>query len=135
MPYIVPQFIEKETRIAGPFTFKQLVFLGTAAGLAVLFYFTLPFFLFIIAAIFLAGTAAALIFFKVSGHPLPTVIKNFLIFLTREKIYLWKKKVIPPKIMKRVQAPKTEIQRSPALKASQRGSLRELSTFLETKTR
>lgn len=104
MLYTVPQFIEKEPKIAGPFTFKQLVFLLAAAGLAVFFYFVLPRFLFILAAIILGAGALALAFFRVGGIALPVVIKNFFVFLTRPRVYLWKKKQIPPKIIKEPQA-------------------------------
>lgn len=139
MPYTVPQFIERETKIAGPFTFKQLIFLGAAAALIVLFYFTLPFFLFIVVAILVGGSALALSFAKVAGRPLPIVIKNFLSFSTSSKIYFWKKKMIPPKIVKKNRVSKSEPHRSsnlksPDLKKGQGAGLRELSTFLETKT-
>lgn len=135
MPYTVPQFIEREPKIVGPFTFKQFAFIGAAAGLSVLLYFALPFFLFLIAAVVLGGGALAMVFLKVAGFPLPVVIKNFFIFLTRTRIYLWKKKALPPKIVKKRQEPKEAGKEGPALKPTDRGRLGGLATFLETRTK
>ncbi len=136
MAYVVPQFIERETRIAGPLTFKQLTFVVTAAGISVLLYFLkLPLFLVIISAIILMGSGLALAFWRIEGFPLPTVIKNFFVFLSRSKLYLWKKKVIPPKIAQKKELPKKEIKESSVLKIAERSKIRELLTFLETRSR
>ncbi len=135
MEYIVPQFIERETKIVGPFTFKQFIFIGIAGGLSIFLYFFLPFFLFLIIAIVLLGGAFALAFFKMGGFPLPKLLQNFFIFLTKPKIYLWKKKTIPPKIFKKMEEPKEEEKEGSILKISGRSRLRELFKVLETKTK
>ena len=135
MPYTVPQFIEREPKIVGPFTFKQFAFIAAAIGLSVFFYFALPFFLFLVAAILLGGGALAMVFLKVAGFPLPVVIKNFFIFLTRSRIYLWKKKALPPKIVKKREPVKEAGKEESALKPAGRGKLGGLSTFLETRTK
>lgn len=135
MPYTVPQFIEREPKIVGPFTFKQFVFIGAAAGLAVFFYFLLPRFLFVIVTIILGGTALAMVFLKVAGFPLPVVIKNFFIFLIRSRIYLWKKKALLPKIVKKRGQEKKDEKEGPVLKSADRGRLGGLATFLETRTK
>ena len=135
MPYTVPQFIEREPKIVGPFTFKQFVFIGAAAGLSVFFYFALPFYLFLVAAVVLGGGALAMVFLKVAGFPLPVVIKNFFIFLTRSRIYLWKKKALPPKIVKKREPVKEAGKEESVLKPTDRGKLGGLATFLETKTK
>lgn len=135
MVYTVPQFIEKEPKIAGPFTFKQLAFVLAAAGLAVLLYFLLPLFLFVLAAIVLGGTALALAFLRVGGISLPSVAKNFFVFLTKPKVYLWEKKTVFPKIIKTKEPPKKELEGESVLKVAQGKLLRKLSAFLETKPR
>ncbi len=137
MPFIVPQFIEREAAIFGPFTFKQFIFIGTAGGISIFLYFILPFFLFIIAAFLLVGTALALALFRMGGSPLPVVIKNFFVFSNQPKVYLWKRKNIPPKILKKAAKPKTETEpeEESALKVVERSRLRELASFLESKTK
>ena len=42
MRFQTPQFIEIEDRIFGPLTLKQFIYLAGSAGLAFLFYRTLP---------------------------------------------------------------------------------------------
>ncbi len=135
MEYIVPQFIEREPKIVGSFTFKQFIYIGIAVGLSIFLYFLVPFFLFLIIAIILLGTAFILALLKIGGAPLPTVIKNFLIFLTRPRIYLWRRKVIPPKVLKKVEKPKEEVKEESILKITEKSHLRKLSTFLETKVK
>ena len=45
MRFEVPQFIEIEDKIFGPFTWKQFVYLGGGIGLAAVIFFTMPFLL------------------------------------------------------------------------------------------
>lgn len=135
MEFIVPQFIEREPKIVGPFTFKQFIFIGIAAGLSIFFYFLVPFSLFLIIAIVLLGGALALVFLKPGGISLPAVIKNFFVFLSRPKIYLWRRKAILPKISRGVEKPKEEVKEESILKIAERSRLRGLSTRLETKTK
>lgn len=134
MEFTVPQFIEREPRIFGPFTFKQFVFIGIAGGVSIMLYFMLPFPIFLLVAIFLLGGAFALAFLKIGGASLPIVIKNAFFFLSRPKIYLWKKKAIPPKIAKKIEMPKEEKEES-VLKIAEKSRLRDLFTHLETRTK
>lgn len=135
MPYIVPQFIEKEPKIVGPLTLKQFVFIGTAGGLVIFLYFVLNFLLFIISAIILGGASLALAFLKIKGFPLPVVIKNFFIFLTKEKIYLWKKKDFFPQPIRKKELKKETTEKDSLLGLQERSQLKRLATFIETRTR
>lgn len=138
MEFTVPQFIEKEAKIVGPFTFKQFIFIGIAGGLCVFLFFTVPFSLFLILAIFLLGGAFALAFFKIQRVSLPVFIKNLFSFLFKPKIYLWKKKGSPPKFLRK-EKPETKIReeekegRKSKLKIIRGGRLHELLTRIETK--
>jgi len=139
MEFTVPQFIEKEAKIVGPFTFKQFIFIGLAGGLCVFLFFTVPFSLFAILAIFLLGGAFALVFLKIEKVPLPVFIKNFFVFLFKPKAYLWKKKGTPSKFLKKER--KKEIRteeaeeegRKSKLKITRGSRLHELLTRIETK--
>lgn len=134
MEFSIPQFIEKEAKIVGPLTFKQFVFIGTAAGVCILLFFLLPFYLFIIATIILVGGALALAFVKIQGISLPVVIKNFFFFLFKPKVYLWKKKPTPPILVKMPETKKEEkVEEAPTLKTVKGSRLKELFTKLETK--
>lgn len=134
MEFTVPQFIEKEPKIVGPFTFKQFIFIGIAGGICLFLFFTVPLFLFIIISIVLLGGAFALAFVKIEKTSLPTFIKNFFSFLFKPKIYLWKKNTSPPKFLKKERIEKQEeIEEESELKISKGGKLDELFTKLETK--
>lgn len=134
MEFTVPQFIERETKIFGPFTFKQFIFIGIAGGISIMLHFMLPFHLFLLAAIVLLGGALALAFLKIGGASLPIVIQNAFIFLTRPKIYLWQKKAVFLKIAKKTKKIKEEKEESP-LKVSEKSYLKDLHVYLESKTK
>lgn len=136
MEFIVPKFIEREAKIVGPFTFKQFIFIGVAGGLCLLLYFVLPMFVFIIIATILLGGAFALAFLKIEKTPLPIFIKNFFSFLSKPKIYLWEKKGIPLKILKKEEKiikGEERIKKESGLKIARDSKLSELFTRIETK--
>jgi len=140
MPFIVPKFIEMEPKIVGPFTFRQFIFVGMAGAICFILYFTLAkisFFLFLLAAMVLIGGALALAFLPIGGQSLPTILKNFFTFSTAPKLYIFKKKVLPPKLVpkKEVPKPKEEIE-EPVLKVTPKpGRLQRLFTRVTTRTR
>lgn len=91
MRFQVPQFIETETKIIGPFTLKQFLFL--AAGGVILFVvqnFASPI-ITLIVGIPVLGIAAALAFYRIDGVPLPQYILLALSFLTGTKRYQFRK--------------------------------------------
>ena len=93
MPFQIPQFIEREAKVIGPFTFKQFVYLGVPGAVAFFLYFTVPFTLFLIAAILLLGFGFVLGFLRVGAKSLPALLLDFLHFSASPKIYTWKKGV------------------------------------------
>jgi len=136
MEFTVPQFIEKEAKIVGPFTFKQFVFIGAAGGISIFLYLTLPPFISAILILILMGAAFALSFLKIEKTSLPEYITNFFIFLFRPKIYLWKKKTGSPKFLRKEKIIVKELikKESPGeLKVSRGSRLDKLFTKLETK--
>jgi hypothetical protein len=136
MEFIVPQFIERETKIVGPFNFKQSIFLGIAGSLALFLYFVIKsFWIFLIVAFFLIGGALLLTFLKFGGSSLPDVLKNFFVFFGRPKIYLWHRKAISPKILKKAPPPKEEAKEESILKVAEKSSLGKLHAILESKTK
>ena len=75
MRYQVPQFIEVEDKIFGPFTFKQFIYIVGGGGMAFIFYKFLNIF---IAVPFIAaslGFGFALAFYKVNGKPFIDVVE------------------------------------------------------------
>ncbi len=90
MRFQVPQFIERETKVVGPFTFKQFVFLAVPGAIAFFFYFTAPFQVFVMVAAVLLLIGFGLGFIRVGGKSLPEILLNILSFSVGPKTYNWK---------------------------------------------
>jgi hypothetical protein len=136
MEFTVPKFIEQEAKIVGPLTFKQFIFIGIAGGISIFLYFILPFFLFIIIAVILLGSALVLAFLKIGKTSLPEYITNFFVFIFKPRIYLWKKKTSPPKFLAKEKEPipgLKEPEKELKLRISKGSRIDELFTRIETK--
>jgi hypothetical protein len=95
MEYQVPQFIEVESKIVGPLTLKQFIYIAGGAGLCILFFVYLPIvFAFLLSAP-IAALAIALSFYKVNGKPFADVLEAGFSYYTGAKFFLWKHKATP----------------------------------------
>lgn len=91
MRFQVPQYIEVEDKIFGPFTFKQFVYLAGGAGVCVVLFTFLPKFFAILIGLPVAGLALALTFYKVNDKPFINVVEAFFNYTITNKLYIWKK--------------------------------------------
>ena len=89
MRYEVPQFIEVEQHVIGPFTWKQFIYLAGGAGALALTYFTLPFILFMLTGVPVAIFAAFLAYRKINGRSFEIFAESVFNFFTRNKFYRW----------------------------------------------
>jgi len=136
MEFTVPQFIEREPKLMGPFTFKQFLYLAVPGAIAFVLYLTIGkknFPLFILVTIIMFGTGLALGFVKIKGYTLPVFFKNFLFFSVGPKIFLWRRKVMPPRFQRVVKMEKEKTEGETSLRISERSHLQQLSTHVETK--
>jgi len=92
MQYQVPQFIEIEDKIFGPFTLKQFLYLAGGGGLCLMFFTLLPLWLAIPLMIPVAGFAAALAFYQVNGRPFIVAVEHAVGYFFGHKLYLWKQR-------------------------------------------
>ncbi len=92
MRYQVPQFIEVEDKIFGPFTFRQFAYLLGGAGICFLCYKLLPFVVGLPIMIGAAGVSAALAFYKVNNRPLINTLEAAFKFFLTHRLYIWKKR-------------------------------------------
>lgn len=91
MEYQVPQFIEVEDKIFGPFTLKQFIYLAGGAGVCAIAFFYLPLIFAIIAALPVAALSGALAFYKVNNKPFEEVLEAGFGYFLGSRLYLWKK--------------------------------------------
>lgn len=89
MQFQVPQFIETEDKIVGPFSMRQFGYVLAAGGVSVFLYFTVEFALWAALSIVFLSIATALAFVSVEGRPLVHVIGAALNFFWRPQTYVW----------------------------------------------
>lgn len=105
MEYQVPQFIEVEDKIFGPFTLKQFVYVAGGVGLCAILILYLPLIVGIILALPVAAFTAALAFYKVNNKPFVEILEAGFNYYIGDRLYLWKKE--QPKQAAPVAAPPT----------------------------
>lgn len=92
MRYQVPQFIDIEDRVFGPFTVKQFIYVAGGLGLAYIIYRFLGFYIGIIPIALVLALSGSLAFYKINGKPfIFTLEAGFKYFFT-SKLYIWKKR-------------------------------------------
>ena len=97
MRFQVPQFIDIQDKIFGPFTFKQFIYLLGGAGGAFVFYKVLPIYISFILIPIVVGLALALTFYKVNGRPFIDVLQSSVGYYTKKKIFIWKQRKVENK--------------------------------------
>ncbi|OGM99639.1 MAG: hypothetical protein A3B91_03875 [Candidatus Yanofskybacteria bacterium RIFCSPHIGHO2_02_FULL_41_29] len=91
MKFQVPQFIATETRLIGPFTLKQFLWLAGGGMVIFLLFITLNQLVFFIAAIPVAAIFISLAFVKINETPLMNYALYGIMYLTNPKRYVFKK--------------------------------------------
>lgn len=132
MEYQVPQFIEVEDKIFGPFTLKQFVYVAGGAGLCAILLLYLPLIVGIILAIPVAAFTAALAFYKINNKPFVDILEAAFNYYIGDRLYLWKKE--------KPQAPAAPKAEVPAAADPQKlnltqGRLRDLAASLDIQDR
>ncbi|MBU3925592.1 PrgI family protein [Patescibacteria group bacterium] len=92
MRFQVPQFIEVESKIFGPLTLKQFIFLAGGAGIVFIIYaLTNSLFLAALLSSPFAAISLALAFYKMNNQPFIKTMENAFNYFVSSKIYVWKK--------------------------------------------
>lgn len=91
MQFRVPQFLEIEDKIFGPFTFREFVYLVGGGGLCFTIYKLLGFVLGAIPILVVAGLSLLLTFYKPNNKPFVNVIESGFKYFTQSRLYIWKK--------------------------------------------
>lgn len=91
MRFQVPQFIDVEDKIFGPFTFKQFLYLAGSAGMIFVILRIFPKLIAIPLIIVVATLGLMLAFYKVNNQPFVRLLESMFQFSIHSKLYLWKK--------------------------------------------
>ena len=91
MQFRVPQFIDIEDKIFGPFTLKQFGYMVGAGGLSFIIWSVVPVrIVAIIIIIPVAGLFLALAFVKFNNRSFGEILQSAFTFYTGTKIFTWK---------------------------------------------
>lgn len=91
MRYQVPQYLEVEDKIFGPFTLKQFLFVAGGLGGAYALWVALPTPLNFIGGGLVAILCAALGFGQMNGRPFLVMVESMVSYLFSRKLFLWRK--------------------------------------------
>jgi hypothetical protein len=91
MQFKVPQFLDIEDKIFGPFTFRQFVYLAGGAGLCFVLFKLLGFILGAIPILIVAAFSLMLTFYRPNNKPFVNMIEAGFKYFTQNKLYIWKK--------------------------------------------
>ncbi|MCR4328757.1 MAG: PrgI family protein [Patescibacteria group bacterium] len=123
MQFQVPQFIETEDKIVGPFTLKQFIVVGVSVGISLVLYFIVVPWLWIILSIPIVGAGASLAFIRVGGRSLPVVAQAAIRYFWKPQTYVWQP-----------QQPHAPTTPSPQEHPSHESSLEEILSGLALRT-
>lgn len=90
MKFQVPQFIETETKLIGPFTLKQFLFVAGGASVGALEYMLLDGIWFLLALLPTVAFFGALAFVKVDGQPFLNYLAYMLAYTLGSKRYVYR---------------------------------------------
>lgn len=131
MQFIVPQFIDVEDKILGPFSVRQFIILIAGAGLIFASYKLFGFYTFLAAAVFVGVLTLALAFLRVNGSPFHQFLLNLWQMLRKPRMRIWHKVVSVNDLSLPVAAPlpAQELTKKSPLTASR---LAQLSLIVDT---
>ncbi|KKP56248.1 MAG: hypothetical protein UR80_C0010G0003 [Parcubacteria group bacterium GW2011_GWB1_35_5] len=91
MRFQIPQFIDVEDKIFGPFTLKQFIYLagGASITMASITLFDLFWGLLLASPIIILSLALA--FYKVNNRSFIYIMESAFKYITKDKLYIWKK--------------------------------------------
>ncbi|MBU0612151.1 PrgI family protein [Patescibacteria group bacterium] len=92
MQFKVPQFLDIEDKIFGPFTFRQFVYLAGGGGLCFVLYKALGLLFGFIPMLLVAGLSLLLTFYRPNGKPFINMIEAGFKFFFQDKLYIWKRR-------------------------------------------
>jgi len=127
----VPQFIDREARLVGPFTIKQTAILVGGGSVLAIFWFILEKWLFFLIGVPFVMLLLFIIFVKINGRPILDFFVSFFSFFTAPQLYIWQKRQKQELLgKKRKRKEKIESFSGPTTEVTKRG-IRDLAKKLD----
>jgi hypothetical protein len=131
MQFQVPQFIDVEDKIIGPFTIKQFLYTAGGVGLLYLAGSFIPYVGWIIGLVLLVF-GLALAFYKYNGRPFVLTLEAAWYYVTSSRFYVWKRR---EKRDQRTSGDTSEELGTQLLAGKKRSDLDDLSMSVDAKTK
>lgn len=129
MQFKVPQFLDIEDKIFGPFTFSEFVYLAGGAGICFVLYRLLGLIFGIIPMLAVAAFSLALTFYKPNSKPFVFMLEAGIKYALQDKLFIWKRKIKKVKKQQSIQAETSTPEiHNPRLNG---GKLRDLAWSLD----
>lgn len=93
MQFKVPQFIDIEDKLFGPFTFKQFAYLAGGGGMIFVIYKMMPLWIGLFLIIPIAGLVGALVFYRINNQPFIYYLQAAITYALGSKLYIWKQRI------------------------------------------
>lgn len=94
MNFRVPQFIDVEDKLFGPFTFSEFAYLIGGGGLIFIIYKIMPLWIAIFFIIPTAVLSGLLVFYKINNKPFIFYLQAGLTYYMSSKLYVWKQRLV-----------------------------------------
>ncbi len=91
MRFQIPQFIDVEDKIVGPFTLKQFIYLAGGASVGVVATLFLGVFFGLLVSSPIIVLSLALAFYKINNRPFVNTLESAFKYFIKDKLYIWKK--------------------------------------------
>lgn len=92
MQFKVPQFLDIEDKIFGPFTFRQFVYLAGGAGFCFIIFKLVGLYIGAIPIIGVAGFALALAFYRPNNKPFINMLEAGVKYFMQDKLFIWQRR-------------------------------------------
>lgn len=89
MQFQVPQFIETEDKLLGPFTLRQFAYVGAAGGIIFILYFMLRTGVWLGITLVLSAISLTLALGRVNGRAMSVLVTSAFFFYWKPQTYLW----------------------------------------------
>ncbi len=131
MQFRVPQFIDVEDKVFGPFTLKQFGYMAGAGGFSFLIWTFIPFkTLAVVLIVPVASLFLALAFVKFNNRPFGELLESAFSYYTGSRLYTWKQPE-PEKTSSSVDKVVADTQKEIIIEKTNRDKIHDLSLGLD----
>lgn len=131
--FLVPQFLDVESKVIGPITVRQFLIMIVAVFFIFISYKLTSGALFVVLVVLEAGIAGLFSFYKVNGQPFHFFLINYLQTSKRPKVRMWGKEYDDSELRLFIaQKPSVVVVKPPAMSRPSESRLAQLSLVVNT---